>query len=329
MEANWVPRDKQPYIGNALIGATSAIIALQIVFVAARFYTRFLQHMKIGVDDYLILLALSIFILEVLDYPFTITPAKIALLLFYRRIFTTRKFRILIYIVGAMVLAVGIGTLLENFLQCRPFAYIWDESIPGGTCNNPMNAYRFLVSFNVLTGILILVMPIPTVWSLHVSRGQKLAVTGVFLLGGIGTVVSIAKLVIYNSKTDYAMKNPSWFLAGFDIFTVVEGGMIIIAACLISIWPLFTRFRPRCFQTPCSRHMPPRSQHRSWYSRATHTKGDGQEDVARYTEVHLLRDEAGSSSPSLPSSLADLEDQRWSILTDEDVRDSHKCGSEP
>jgi hypothetical protein len=58
MLASWVPDHQQPYNGNVLVGATIAITILQIVFVAARFYTRFLQRAKIGLDDYLILLAL-------------------------------------------------------------------------------------------------------------------------------------------------------------------------------------------------------------------------------------------------------------------------------
>lgn len=123
--------------------------------------------------------------LQVLDYPFTITPAKLALLLFYLRIFTTRKFQILVYVVGSLVLAVGIGALLEDFLQCRPFAYNWDRSIPGGTCIRRLEAYRVFSPLNVLSGLLILVMPIPIVWKLHAPRSQKLALTGVFLLGGL------------------------------------------------------------------------------------------------------------------------------------------------
>lgn len=107
------------------------------------------------------------------------------MLLFYLRIFTTRKFQILVYIIGSLVLALGVSVLLENFLQCRPFPYIWDRGIPGGTCIHPVDAYRVFAPVNVLTGVLILVIPIPAVWNLHVPKAHKVAVTGVFLLGGL------------------------------------------------------------------------------------------------------------------------------------------------
>jgi hypothetical protein len=58
MGADWNPGHQQPYSGNGLVGPTAAIAAVQTVFVAAKFYTRFIQRVKFGLDDYLILLAL-------------------------------------------------------------------------------------------------------------------------------------------------------------------------------------------------------------------------------------------------------------------------------
>jgi hypothetical protein len=58
MSTGGVPGDQQPYGGNALVGVAVTIAVVQILFVVARFYTRFTQRMKICVDDYLILLAL-------------------------------------------------------------------------------------------------------------------------------------------------------------------------------------------------------------------------------------------------------------------------------
>lgn len=46
------------YDGDDLIGLCAALVALQILIVAARFYTRYMQKMRCGLDDYLILVAL-------------------------------------------------------------------------------------------------------------------------------------------------------------------------------------------------------------------------------------------------------------------------------
>ncbi|OQE44128.1 hypothetical protein PENCOP_c002G05733 [Penicillium coprophilum] len=195
MVANWAWDPQHPCSGSALVGANIAITVLQIVFVAARLYTRFMQRAKAGADDYLILLTLAASIAKSVIYiylvkvgivwyhfdcapqtpekhvlmnksstiPSTSLQVKLTLLLFYLRSFTTRKFRILVHIVGSLVLAVEIGVLLEVFLQCRPLTYAWDRDIPGGKCIYPVSAYQTPVPLNILNGLLILVMPIPAV----------------------------------------------------------------------------------------------------------------------------------------------------------------------
>ncbi|XHG02718.1 hypothetical protein AWENTII_006059 [Aspergillus wentii] len=47
-----------PYNGGSLIGVSIAIGFLQILLVAARFYTRYLRRLSCGLDDYLIIPAL-------------------------------------------------------------------------------------------------------------------------------------------------------------------------------------------------------------------------------------------------------------------------------
>lgn len=122
---------------------------------------------------------------EILDFPFTVTPAKISILVFYLRIFTTRSFKIMAYIVGAIVLGHGLGILFAAIFQCWPIAYVWDKTIEGGSCFNQLAFYRYVSPPNILTDVLILIMPLPYVWKLHTRKGQKLALTGVFLLGSL------------------------------------------------------------------------------------------------------------------------------------------------
>jgi hypothetical protein len=125
------------------------------------------------------------FVLELLDFPLCITPAKISLLLFYVRIFCIRKFQILAYLVGSLVLAIGITVFFQTIFQCSPIAYGWDQSVGPGTCIDQTIFYRYISPFNVLTGILILVMPLPLVWKLQAPKAQKIGLTAVFLLGGL------------------------------------------------------------------------------------------------------------------------------------------------
>ncbi|KAJ5651543.1 uncharacterized protein N7484_005266 [Penicillium longicatenatum] len=276
------------YCGQQLVGVSIAIAVVQIVVVGARFYTRYIQKVACGSDDYLIIPALiaslgqsalyiflvqrggvgyhleyvertpqklvilekALYANEILDFPFTVAPAKISILLFYIRIFSFRNFRILAYIVGGIVTSHGVGVFFAAIFQCSPIAYTWDKTIVEGSCFDQEAFYRYVSPPNIITDVLILMMPLPYVWNLHTRVGQKVALTGVFLLGSLGTVASILRMTIFFQES--AMTDPTWTSVKLGIWTILEGGIIIIAACLPSIWPLISKLVSRSLDTNCS-----------------------------------------------------------------------------
>lgn len=157
------------------------------------------------------------------------TPAKISILLFYIRIFSFRNFRILAYIVGGIVISHGIGVFFAAIFQCSPITYTWDKTIIGGSCFDQEAFYRYVSPPNIVTDVLILVMPLPYVWKLQTQVEQKVALTGVFLLGSLwvsplrdicdqndpdlddrGTVASIFRMTIFFQES--AMTDPTCML---------------------------------------------------------------------------------------------------------------------
>ncbi|OQD85045.1 hypothetical protein PENANT_c011G09690 [Penicillium antarcticum] len=315
MANDWADRSKQQYNGNALVGTAVAIAILQIFFVVARLGTRCMQRMKLGVDDYLVLLSLvaglakstiyiimltiggmgyhydfiskitekdlllekGFFAIEILDYPFNITPAKIALLIFYVRIFSVRKFQVSAYIVGFLVLGVGLATFIRAFFECRYTSIFGTTSVTNETCFHGVVAFRILSPLNSLTGLLILVLPMP------------------------GVVASILRMAVY--FTDYPAVahnlDPTWIPIKWGVLAVIEGGVVLIAACLMSIWPLLTRLMPRRVQATLSRHSPrhvPRDYHQYWYHKDLPNNKTPQE-ISRWREI-----QGGESSGNSPPS---------------------------
>ncbi len=127
----------------------------------------------------------GLFACQVLNYPFIVTPAKISILLFYNRIFSTPKFRVLSYAISFIVIGTGIGVFFSAILQCSPVRFAWDKSIKGGTCFDQTAFFRYVSLPQILTDAVILIMPLPFVWRLQTPMMQKVALTGVFLLGGL------------------------------------------------------------------------------------------------------------------------------------------------
>ena len=133
---------------------------------------------------------------------------------------------------------------------------------------------KFLIGtavLNILTDIVLLLMPLPFVWSLQISRTQKLAVTTVFLIGALYvypiavpfqiltysssvTVVSVIRLVIwlqlkridptcshspslpphYNDLANQLQGN---YFPGV-LWNIIEPNIGIVSACLPTMRPI-------------------------------------------------------------------------------------------
>jgi hypothetical protein len=109
---------------------------------------------------------------------------KTSICLFYNRIFDFRKFHIASRIVIAIVFAWTSAVIIYAFVTCRPLAFFWNPTIPGGSCiSNPVIPYIILGALDVVVDIAILVLPLPMIWKLHVSLADKFALFGIFGAG--------------------------------------------------------------------------------------------------------------------------------------------------
>jgi hypothetical protein len=115
-----------------------------------------------------------------------LTVVKLSILLFLRRLESqSRVVNGLIW--GAMAFVVGlfIATLFVDIFQCRPIAYVYDMSIPGGTCIDQGGFYVSTAALNLLTDLVVLSIPIIITWSLQMPLRRKIAVCIILCLGGV------------------------------------------------------------------------------------------------------------------------------------------------
>jgi hypothetical protein len=111
---------------------------------------------------------------------------KLSVLLLYRRIF---RLAWTLYICAFLSIGYTISVTTSISLACVPTSYFWTQWVDptnGGKCR--IDLYRFYLwngVANLLTDVIILCVPIPIVWRLQMHRSQKLAISGIFLLGGL------------------------------------------------------------------------------------------------------------------------------------------------
>ncbi|KAL8806417.1 MAG: hypothetical protein Q9182_001332 [Xanthomendoza sp. 2 TL-2023] len=129
-------------------------------------------------------------------YSLTITCSKVSILLLYRRIFSTRRFRQATTIVGSLCVGWCIAAIVADIFQCRPIHAAFDpEKLFTDRCMNLQAYYRGVTASNLVLDLVVLSMPLCMVWKLTLDTKQKISLSGIFLLGGLVCVASLMRLL--------------------------------------------------------------------------------------------------------------------------------------
>lgn len=108
---------------------------------------------------------------------------KVSILLLYHRLSVSRTFRIWINILIGVNIALTISIFVADLLQCIPMAYLWDKTIPGGTCMNQQAFFIASAVVNIISDCAVLILPIPMVWGMQTNTRKKVALIFLFSLG--------------------------------------------------------------------------------------------------------------------------------------------------
>lgn len=110
-----------------------------------------------------------------------LTFTKLSIILLYQRIFTGEKFRRVTYIMLVLVSMWGIAFTLGYLLECFP------STISGKKrkCFDNATFNNIACVSTIMLDVMILSMPWPGIWRLQMSLERKIAVTAIFLLGGV------------------------------------------------------------------------------------------------------------------------------------------------
>ncbi|KAF2475277.1 uncharacterized protein BDR25DRAFT_382215 [Lindgomyces ingoldianus] len=262
-------------VSQRTLGTAIAFIVLEISVVTLRVISRRLVRAPFGMDDMLIFPALlfclglcALAIVETkiagigrhLDVLLVTNPAaivhwakcgyaieelyctavvfpKLSILSSYLRIFRTKSYRVTAYVLAAIITANGIAGVVTSLNSCRPFSIRYERPAEEDLyCIKIVDFWRWISFPNILTDVIMLVLPLPVVWSLHVSRKDKLALTLIFLTGGIGLVTSIIRFAIFFDVS--ALKDGTFVSAELATWSLVEPGIYLLAACLPTLRPL-------------------------------------------------------------------------------------------
>ncbi|PYH97830.1 integral membrane protein [Aspergillus ellipticus CBS 707.79] len=260
--------------GTEMICIVSVLVGLSLLAVILRVVARLQRRVSFGVDDYLCFVCIilligmlielelwvtiggngyhqstlsnetmmtfyKIFLSNQFTYFIVCPTVKVSIICFYRRVFTIRSFQLTSFGINALIILWGVGVFLACALQCRPLKAYWDTSVDG-QC---LDGYKLIVAnqiFNIVMDFVILALPVPLIWGLHKAWQDKLALNGVFALGGFVCFASIYRIVVLfwinPDDTTYTVYQAT-------LWTHIEPCVGLICSCLPTIRGLFPRLK--------------------------------------------------------------------------------------
>jgi hypothetical protein len=108
---------------------------------------------------------------------------KLAILNVYYEIFSNVRWaRWTMLALVFVLVGDSIGYTIATLTTCRPMAANWDVSIKG-KCLDRKTLYSMTIIPNIVTDVVMLILPIPIILKLQMSRRTKIGVLATFLVG--------------------------------------------------------------------------------------------------------------------------------------------------
>ncbi|KAI1373813.1 hypothetical protein F4677DRAFT_428336 [Hypoxylon crocopeplum] len=169
---------------------------------------------------------------------FPLSTVKISILLFYRRIFVSRPFRIAVWIAIGVVAIWGLLFFFLVLTQVDPI----EDSWKGGRLRYDSTALGLAqVGTSIALDFVVLCFPLPVISRLHMASKRKIAVSLIFWLGAFCCVAAVVRLVFLDQSVRAVVEseNNVYLQSKQYIFLILEPNCSIIAACLPCYGPLF------------------------------------------------------------------------------------------
>ncbi|KAI6779409.1 integral membrane [Emericellopsis cladophorae] len=250
------------------------LVVITVFVVVLRVLARLSTSAQLGWDDYLIILStplglgmlaiqglylpmgvgyplvetmpnlkviLQLMISYALTYTVAISAIKISVLLFYLRVFVGKRFRRVTLVVMGFVCLYTAANVLLLALMCRPFAGNYDLTIPA-TCADRPKVFIAIGAYNIISDVVILLLPIPMIWRLKTGREVKAGLTAVFLIGLVVSGVAVGRIF---TLTSLQIANITETMVWVDFLSTTEVNLAILCVSLPMLGPLIGRLRKR------------------------------------------------------------------------------------
>lgn len=110
---------------------------------------------------------------------------KMSIICFTLRVFPDERFRRICYGIMVLVACYGISFTISTALQCWPVEFAWQQvdSAHQGKCNDIHLQAWMAAIFNIILDLILLVLPLHSLWNLNMGVKKKVMIMSMFSLG--------------------------------------------------------------------------------------------------------------------------------------------------
>ncbi|KAI1079501.1 hypothetical protein F5B20DRAFT_166674 [Whalleya microplaca] len=177
---------------------------------------------------------------------------KLSFVFLWKRLFTrARPMVILCWVMVGVLTAWCLAFFFATVFQCGT-RWTWNWAPIGiflTQCANTLTLLTVFTATDLLTDFIIMFMPVPLIWKLHMPTKKKIGVTSIFMVGLFTIGTGIARMYIY-LVTSYDKESNPDFIADFTLFILwseIEANVAIIVCCMPTLGPVIGNLRDRSY----------------------------------------------------------------------------------
>ncbi|KAL5337237.1 hypothetical protein BJX70DRAFT_399880 [Aspergillus crustosus] len=167
------------------------------------------------------------------------SSVKLSLLSFYCRLFAFPYFIFAARAIAVFILLWTCAVIMAPLLMCQPFAYNvqWGRIDTNAHCGDNILYQQIIVGFNLLTDLVVLVMPMRCLLGLGMKKSQKIPLIAVF---GLGIFVCVATTMRLLAMSILTYEDMTFNIAMALMWTAIEPALGTTLACVLFMKPVFS-----------------------------------------------------------------------------------------
>ncbi|KAI1134845.1 hypothetical protein F5Y05DRAFT_192585 [Hypoxylon sp. FL0543] len=166
----------------------------------------------------------------------SLSLCRISIIHLFSKIFVVQSFIIAARLTYTLIILWALVAILSAFLICQPFAFNWDKLIAGGSCGSAMVSWMVTGVLNLISDLVILIMPMPYLLRLELAWPKRLLLTASF---GIGILTCVVSIVRIETMATIDFNDITGTIPHTVLFSALEPCIAVTLACIIILRPLF------------------------------------------------------------------------------------------